>query len=707
MDDLAYAARTLTQYGPDGATTQPGLISLGNQVWLFRSLLGQGFYDDTTFPETPDLTNPALADILTTWAELQEEGVMSFPGGFISSGSDSPIPMRIDRTYDLALTGGQDTNEQGTPAVVGTYLPGGAVGLIAQGLVVSGGTQYPELAYALARHLTQSATLAYVTFNNTLARQSLAGTVQDDAVYYAMEYGPENQAFLEQAVWEALPYSALRYSEYISHALIEMEVEGLDLQAALEAVEMEAVVGLEVATEHGAQTVIEVATPVPTPVLAPGEVAITFGLIGVPLPTNMIEEQMQPIIDEFLANDPEVRQLVLDAQVSVSPYEWADVLDCFYTSYFPSEYEDANVLSLDPFLDADPDFDRGDVFNGVLAQLQAGNRTWGLPMTLQPSMLIYDSTVFTQAGVPLPDPEAGWTTDQFIDALHRLKDYLPADIVPFQPQDGGQGNYLLALIAAFGGLPLDHRTMPVTVNFTAPETVEAIRQVLDLAREGYMDYTQLVNPDGGAIYGGSETVPLATVTEWIVFSHLKEHSEQGASRQPVTYPVGSSYTPVMYGVGAGYISANASNPEACYRWLSHLAQYPYLLSGMPVRRAQIDDPTLEAARGPDEVAFYRQFDAALQSPGVVIFDTYSSSDYNSNLIQYWLFGAFDAYVLEDADLELILAEAETKALAYLACAADIPPIDYNLDAEAIQAQAEQYIACVSIADPELAEQLLP
>jgi ABC-type glycerol-3-phosphate transport system substrate-binding protein len=484
-----------------------------------------------------------------------------------------------------------------------------------------------------------------------------------------------------------------------------METEGLDLQAALETAESEAVAALEAAAEHGAQTVVEVATPVPTPALAPGEVAITFGLIGLPLSPSSVEEQMQPVVDEFLANDPEVRHLALDAQINVSSYEWAEAVDCFYASYFMNEYEDSNLLSLDPFLDADPDFDRGDVLNGVLAQLQAGNRIWGLPMTLQPSILAYDSDVFAQAGVPLPDPASGWTADQFIDALHQLKDYLPADTVPFQPQDGGQGNHLLALIAAFGGLPLNHSTTPMTANFTAPETVEAIRQVLELAREGYMDYTQLVNQSGGgAIYGGSGTVPLTVMTEWVVFSHLIEHSEQGSTYHPVTYPRGSSYTPVMYRVGAGYISANAPNPEACYRWLSHLAQYPHLLSGMPVRRSQLDDPALEATRGPDEVAFYRQFDAVLQSPGVVVFDPYGSGDY-SYFIEYWLFGAFDAYVLEDADLELVLAEAETKALAYLTCAADIPPIGYSLDTEMIQAQAEQYTDCILIADPSLAEQI--
>jgi ABC-type glycerol-3-phosphate transport system substrate-binding protein len=454
-----------------------------------------------------------------------------------------------------------------------------------------------------------------------------------------------------------------------------------------------------------------VAASVPTP--APDEVAITFGLFGLPMSSDIAREQIQPVVDEFLANDPEVKHLVLDTQISVPPNEWSEATDCFYTAYFSSGYEDLNILSLDPFLDADPDFDRGDVFDGVLTQLQSGNRTWGLPMTLEPSILTYDPDVFARAGVPLPDPMTGWTSDHFIDALHQLKNYLPVGTVPFQPETVEQGDHLLMLIAAFGGLPLDHRVTPATVNFTAPETVKAIRQALDLAREGYMDYAELANMMGGgggdAIYSEPEVAPLVTTTGLFMFDFFMDQFADGkdSTRRPVTYPRGSRYTPVMYQVGAGYISANAPNPEACYRWLSHLAQYPHLLSGMPVRRAQLDDPVLEAARGSEEMAFYRQFDAVLQSPGVVVFGASGRSNYSYYFTRYWLYEAFDAYVLEDADLELVLAEAETKALTYLTCAADIPPTDYGLDDETIQAQSDQYIDCALAADPALAEWLRP
>ena len=59
------------------------------------------------------------------------------------------------------------------------------------------------------------------------------------------------------------------------------------------------------------------------------------------------------------------------------------------------------------------------------------------------------------------------------------------------------GTHLLILMAAYGGLPLDYRTNPPTINFTTPANVDAIRQVLDLAKAGYIKYDALGSIDFG------------------------------------------------------------------------------------------------------------------------------------------------------------------------------------------------------------------
>src|SRR6185436_11822375 len=101
--------------------------------------------------------------------------------------------------------------------------------------------------------------------------------------------------------------------------------------------------------------------------------------------------------------------------------------------------------------------------------------------------LKYDSDRFSKAGVP--QPSLTWTVDQFADALKALK----ADSIgqsAFIPSNTF-GTYLFQLIAAYGGNPIDYRTTPPTINFTDPATVDAIQQVVNLAKDGNFKYRPL------------------------------------------------------------------------------------------------------------------------------------------------------------------------------------------------------------------------
>jgi hypothetical protein len=71
----------------------------------------------------------------------------------------------------------------------------------------------------------------------------------------------------------------------------------------------------------------------------------------------------------------------------------------------------------------------------------------------------------------------------------------------------------------------------------------------------------------------------------------------------------------------------------------------------------------------------------------------------------WLNKAFDQYVLEDADLETVLAEADQMAKSYRDCASGIPEVDLaELDTqESSLAYYRQFIDCAVGLDPSLKE----
>jgi hypothetical protein len=119
---------------------------------------------------------------------------------------------------------------------------------------------------------------------------------------------------------------------------------------------------------------------------------------------------------------------------------------------------------------------------------------------------------------------------------------------------------------------------------------------------------------------------------------------------------------------------------------------------MPARRSLIDDPGTQS-QGPDVVNFYRAFDKTLQDPAVLVMPTQitSADDY---ILGYFLNRAFDRYVVDNADLQAELKQAELFAKGYQECTANIAPLTGGTDQE-MTAYYMQFINCAIKIDPAL------
>ena len=222
IDDLANAAKALTQYDANGKVSTNGLASLGNITDLFRSLYGKNFYDDSG---NPTFTDPALEDLLTKWQDMVSNG---YVGSSFGSGGTFDVPMRIMGSFGLRLPRGSNS-----VAPVAVALPGGSVGLSLTAFAVSSGTQQPELAYKLAEYMTMSASFANSPFGGYAARQSLAAaqaTQPDNGgpsttsgggaiAVFGGANSPEAQAALAQLLPVALTLPQQGYADYINDAL--------------------------------------------------------------------------------------------------------------------------------------------------------------------------------------------------------------------------------------------------------------------------------------------------------------------------------------------------------------------------------------------------------------------------------------------------------------------------------------------------------
>ncbi len=703
LDDFANVDRTFAEVDANGEVTTPGLAFLGTEALLLRALLGHGFYDDSTLPEQPRFTAADSEALLNTLLEYQNEGLL----GGTSSGNInfSELPLVITQPFQLSDFQPEDQKRSGS------LLPGGTAGLSVTGFGISSGTQHPEMAYELVKWLSNDVRTVNGFFSNSPARRSLVGVeANDDSDTFAFlaTYSEENQALIERGLANGISPAELRYASYLQQALNRIREEQVAPQVALQEAEAQAIENLQIAADRRMTTTVIIATPVPTPILTADQVNLNFGLTSFinPLPNR---ERWDEVIAEFTATDPEVGQITIDTEFAPSLTAMAEQFDCFYLPYNSVDADDiASVLSLDPFLDADFNFDRNDLLGNVLAQVQRDNRTWAYPLNLQPQVLWYNTNIFADAGVPAP--EGGWTTDAFVDALRNIK-LEPEDPAPFQPQEFG-GNYILMLTAAFGGLPLDYTVQPVGINFTDPTNVAALQQVLDFARDGYIEYSQLASLTGGGFGGGgSDTIPIFSETlNQFSFQRLTSDNEQDDPYRLTGFPQGTQHTPVSYALGTVYISATTANPEGCYRWISKVAEHPELFTSMPARFSQLSNPATTASLGVDMTAFYTEFATLLQAPNVVEFPSPfggGSSAVGDFVVQFWLNRALDRYVLEDGNLETELADAERFARDYQTCIAGIPPYDPNDYATQLAQLSyfRQFFDCATSVDPSMASML--
>jgi ABC-type glycerol-3-phosphate transport system substrate-binding protein len=680
----------LTQYDDEGNIVVAGTFQSQNGL-LLRALLGQTFYDNSTGQVQPRFDTPEAQALLEEWKQFYNDVIANIQFERINF---DDIPLMVEQTYRLRNTN-EDANWQAA------LLPGGAAGLDVQAVAVSAGTPHPQLAYELAKFLTSDAEIVNYIYGDTPARRSLVGVEAENSMIRRPDVPEEAQMVIDQAVENGLAASDRLFEDYFSQAASISAIEGTDTQVALQEAEQQAQADLEEATTRGETAVVTVATPVPTPVLSQSEVALRFSINAniSPLPNR---EQWEDLAQEFIAADPQVGHIELTSNLGSQNQEEPD---CYYSGFNPLDsmnLAEPTLLSLDPLMNADPNFDRADFIPQVLDQLTREDQIWGLPMTIEPTVIWYNPESFAEANVP--EPETGWTVSQFADALQMI--YANNDdVAVFQPPFG-TNTYLLMLMAAYGSVPYDHRTMPPTINFTSEADIATMQQVLDLAKEGYINYQELADMGGGGYTSGQTPLIGDTLSlqNWRLQFRAENEAAGVESQRLTTFPVGTQYTPLSYQIGAGYISVDTLHPEACYRWLSFVSQNPTLFTSMPARFSQLNHPDI-VALGDDVVALYQSYADLFSGPDVIVFTPYGAINYfGASIEQIWMNRAFDNYILEDADLESELQLAESNIMTYRDCATGLPELnDPDIPQEEAIALVRQYADCAIGVDPTMEE----
>ncbi len=690
FDDLAKAARQLTTRRTNGDIEVAGFQS--SDVGLFfYGQTDQPLYDANGGLSVPDFNNPELPAFLDQWVALQKD--TSETNHFDSN----KTPLSLARPWQL-INVHSNTEQQWA----GALLPGGVAGLRIEGFAVSSGTLNPEAAYALANFMSSNPAVTHLFFGSTPARRSMVGVPDESSNFVYPPVSEDVQYLMDKAIANAVPVSELRFVTYLEAAISKhMDATPFDSEIAIEEATTNAIKSLTLASARRNTSSIIVSTAIPTPSYTTSQIVLHFGM---DIDTSLNPDLWRQVTNDFLADNPSVGNI--DVRTQVYEPEDLDKLDCYYQSHNSvSTNNFGSYLNLDPFIDADPQFDKNDFIGTVLDQVKQDDHIWAYPIVMQPRVLWYNKDLFIKAGLPIPQQD--WTVNDFTTALHSLRELPALETAPiFVP--GSFGNtYLLMLMAAYGAIPYDYRTLPPTINFTAPDTVEAIRQVLDLAKEEYIAYNKLGG--NGGTFGGNNNVPITddTLSKYgLHFENLLSPDTQDPARL-VNFPHGQ-VIPVSYGIGAAYIRRSAQNPDACYKWIVQLAQHPNLFGAMPVRLSQLSDSTLAVAQGSDLTKVYQEFAATFTQPNILTFPdprSESSGNFGYYIEPLWLNNAFDDYVLGNGDLQADLEMAQTLATAFRECTSNIIPanVDALTNQETSDAYHKQIVDCAVKVDPRMKE----
>ena len=232
------------------------------------------------------------------------------------------------------------------------------------------------------------------------------------------------------------------------------------------------------------------------------------------------------------------------------------------------------LLDLRPLLEADTAFNRDDFYSNALEYFENGGGLWGLPTTLNFSLIFYDKDAFDAAGHDYP--QAGWSWDDLLAAAQATTMVEDDEVVRWGLVQSSRNPF--EFVRPRTGPLVDTDTDPPTPRFDRPEVAEALQWYVDLFLL-HQVAPDLEPPepdeDGSFIPPEYDLINNGQAAMWSEYSGSWQwRSSQmnlGVAPFPVDNPDDHS-TPLF--VNGYVVSAGTRHPEAAWRWINFLSQQP-------------------------------------------------------------------------------------------------------------------------------------
>ncbi len=243
-------------------------------------------------------------------------------------------------------------------------------------------------------------------------------------------------------------------------------------------------------------------------------------------------------------------------------------VDSFVASDIAVEGGDAWLLDLTPFISAGNGPSEEDFLKGLWQRFEWQSGMWGLPASVDPTVIYYRSDIFQRAD--LRQPALNWTWDQLLHAAEQLSASAALETTKlFGLADPGyQG--VRSFIPAHGGTLVNIAETTPRPALNAPATVAAIQAYINLA----VQQKVMLLPHPGSVYSLLQSQQAA-----MVIGNASDWWDLGALRQHLRIAAVPQGGPVV--LNGYYISAKAAYPAAAWRWLQFINGRVAPADGLP------------------------------------------------------------------------------------------------------------------------------
>jgi multiple sugar transport system substrate-binding protein len=538
--------------------------------------------------------------------------------------------------------GGRDEELEVAP------LPGGSPVWL-YGYFISTGTAHPEAAWRWLRFLSHEVGPPH----RLPARQSL---IPSSA--YAAAVGEEALEVFRYAAEHALLSVRPVAVERLLRQAVERVFEGEGVEGALAEAQEQAL----------ALPTPGVAEPFTIPSSAPPESSvetITF--------VTFLHQGYVALAEAFHEVHPDIKVIVREAR-DFDYHGWrpAEMLkasgaDCFRAGHLALTVPGLRqaVLSLQPFIDADPTFSLDDYIPWALERVRYEGDLWGLPAGVNVNVLWYNRMLFDEASLPYPEDDWSWD-DVFLTA-HRLA--------------GGErgGQYygfiiwpdarIAHLFEAIGGPLVDESPASPTFCFDAPEAVAAAQQLRSLVQEEVIPIPEQSKEEPGRnlytlIWANRVGMWVEGAIGFQTGRNRVPKGFQAFDFRPVPLPQPSRCQSFWLS-SAYYIAADTPHAEACWDWLRFLSERIPDTSALPPRYSLLTSDAFREQVGAEARAAY--LEALECKDWATFYGLKSLPPYSEGALYTWLVEALGEILWHGADVQTTLSEAQQKAEAYLDC----------------------------------------